>query len=218
MAAINNMIRHYGALDPVFGQEQYAQIPMAVVGIVMKFFQIVISIVVGMAAGCIPIVGFNMGAGLKLRVKNLFTKLLFCEATVGVISLLIVELLPRQLIAIFGAANESVYYTDFAVKAFRIYLCMIIFACVNKATFIFLQAMGKAATSTALSMIREIVFGVGFALLLPRFFGLDGVLYSMPVSDILTAVVSAVIIAVTYKQLDTGKETAAQKKEIMANG
>jgi putative MATE family efflux protein len=202
MAAINNMIRHYGALDAVFSQEQYAQIPMAVVGIVMKFFQIVISIVVGMAAGCIPIVGFNMGAGLNLRVKNLFTRLLQCEATVGVIALLIVELLPRQLIAIFGAANESVYYTDFAVKAFRIYLCMIIFACVNKATFIFLQAMGKAVASTALSMIREIVFGVGFALLLPLFFGLDGVLYSMPVSDILTAVVSAVIIAITYKQLD----------------
>ena len=61
MAAINNMLRKYGALDAVFSQEQYAQIPMAVVGIVMKFFQIVISIVVGMAAGCIPIVGYNMG-------------------------------------------------------------------------------------------------------------------------------------------------------------
>jgi putative MATE family efflux protein len=207
MAAINNMIRHYGALDPIFGQEQYAQIPMAVVGIVMKFFQIVISIVVGMAAGCIPIVGFNMGAGLKQRVKNLFTRLLLTEAAVGAVALLIVELLPRQLIAIFGAANESVYYTDFAVKSFRIYLCMIIFACVNKATFIFLQAMGKAVASTALSMIREIVFGVGFALLLPRFFGLDGVLYSMPVSDILTAIVSAMIIAITYKQLNAEKET-----------
>ena len=65
MAAINNMLRKYGALDAVFGQTQYAQIPMAVVGIVMKFFQIVISIVVGMAAGCIPIVGYNMGAEKK---------------------------------------------------------------------------------------------------------------------------------------------------------
>ncbi len=205
MAAINNMIRKYGAMDAVFGQEQYAQIPMAVVGIVMKFFQIVISIVVGMAAGCIPIVGFNMGAGLKLRVKKLFTKLLICEASVGAVSLLIVELMPKQLIAIFGAANESVYYTDFAIKAFRIYLCMIIFACVNKAAFIFLQAMGKAAASTALSMIREILFGVGFAILLPRYFALNGVLYSMPVSDILTAVVSAVIIALTYRELNTDK-------------
>ena len=79
---------------------------------------------------------------------------------------------------------------------------MIVLACVNKATFIFMQAMGKAVESTMLSMVREIVFGVGFALLLPVFFGLDGVLYSMPVSDILTAVISAILIVRTYRQLD----------------
>ena len=107
MAAINNMLRKYGALDPVFGQAQYAQIPMAVVGIVMKFFQIVISIVVGMTA-----------------------------------------------------------------------------------------------ESTALSMVREVVFGVGFALLLPRFFGLDGVLYSMPLSDILTFLIAGYLIYKTYHELN----------------
>ncbi len=201
MMAINNMIQKYGALDDIFGQVQYAQIPMAVVGIVMKFFQIVISAVIGMAAGCIPIVGFNMGAKQYGRVRELFTRLLVSEACVGAVALLVVELFPKALIQIFGAANESIYYTDFAVKAFRVYLCMIILACINKAAFIFMQAMGKAAESTLLSMIREIVFGVGFALLLPRFFGLDGVLYSMPVSDILTALFSAIFIAKTYRQL-----------------
>ncbi|MBQ3697751.1 MAG: hypothetical protein II883_07500, partial [Spirochaetales bacterium] len=79
--------------------------------------------------------------------------------------------------------------------------CMMVFACVNKACFIFLQAMGKAVESTVLSMVREIVFGVGFALLLPIFFGLDGVLYSMPVSDILTFIVAIILIFKTYKQL-----------------
>lgn len=202
MAAINNMLRKYGALDPIFGQEQYAQIPMAVVGIVMKFFQIVISIVVGMAAGCIPIVGFNMGAGKFSRVKSLFTRLLLAEAAVGAVALVLVEFFPRQLIGIFGAANESSYYTDFAIRAFRVYLCMMIFACIDKACFIFLQAMGKAVESTVLSMIREVVFGVGFALLLPVWFGLDGVLYSMPVSDVLTFLVAAVLIAQTYRELN----------------
>ncbi len=202
MAAINNMLRKYGALDAVFGQAQYAQIPMAVVGIVMKFFQIVISIVVGMAAGCIPIVGYNMGAGKTLRVRDLFTRLLVAEALVGAAALVLAEGFPRQLIAIFGAANESSYYTAFAIKAFRTYLCMMILACVNKACFIFLQAVGKALASTLLSMFREVVFGVGFALLLPVFFGLDGVLYSMPVSDILTFVISAVIIVKTYRELN----------------
>ena len=201
MAAINNMLRKYGALDVVFGQEQYAQIPMAVVGIVMKFFQIVISIVVGMAAGCIPIVGYNMGAEKKLRVRELFTRLLAAEALVGAVALILAEGFPHQLIAIFGAKNESAYYTDFAVKAFRVYLCMMVLACVNKACFIFLQAVGKALSSTLLSMFREVVFGVGFALLLPKFFGLDGVLYSMPVSDVLTFVISLVIIRKTYQEL-----------------
>ena len=203
MAAINNMLRKYGALDEIFSQEQYAQIPMAVVGIVMKFFQIVISIVVGMAAGCIPVVGYNMGAGKKTRVRELFTKLLLCEAIVGAVALVLAEGFPRQLIAVFGAANESSYYTDFAIKAFRTYLCMMVLACVNKACFIFLQAVGKAFSSTMLSMIREVVFGMGFALLLPRFFGLDGVLYSMPVSDVLTFVIAAGMIVKTYRELNT---------------
>ena len=210
MAAINNMLRKYGALDPVFGREQYAQIPMAVVGIVMKFFQIVISIVVGMAAGCIPIVGYNMGAEKKLRVRELFTKLLVAEALVGAVALVLAEGFPRQLIAIFGAANESVYYTEFAMKAFRIYLCLLPMACVNKATFIYLQSLGKALLSTALSMVREVVFGVGFALLLPASMELDGVLWSMPLSDILTFVISVIAIFCTVRELSApdGEKTA----------
>ena len=207
MAAINNMLQKYGALDAVFGQAEYAQIPMAVVGIVMKFFQIVISISVGMAAGCIPIVGYNVGAGRKDRTRSLLTHLLVAEAAVGAVALVIVQVFPRQLIALFGAANESVYYTQFAVKSFRVYLCMMIFACVNKGTFIFMQSLGKAVASTVLSMVREVVFGVGFALLLPIFFGLDGVLYSMPVSDLLTAVVSAIVIIGTYAQLKMPEKT-----------
>lgn len=201
MAATNNMIRKYGALDPVFGLAEYAQIPMAVVGIVMKFFQIIMSVCIGMAAGCIPIVGYNMGAEKYGRVRGLFTRLLICEAAAGAIATLIVELFPTGLIAIFGAANESAYYTEFAVKCFRIYLCMMTLACVNKAAFIFLQAMGKAVASTALSMIREIVFGVGLVLVLPLAWGLDGVIISMPAADILAFIASAIVIIYTYRTL-----------------
>lgn len=202
MAAINNMICKYSAMDPIFSQDMYSQIPMAVVGIVMKFFQIVISVVIGMAAGCIPIVGYNMGAKKFERVKEIFTKLLLSEAVIGLIALIIAECFPKGLIQIFGAANESIYYTQFALRAFRIYLCMCVLACINKATFIFLQSMGKAKESTLLSIVREIIFGVGFALLLPKFFGLDGVLYSMPSSDIMTFIISLIIIIRTYKQLN----------------
>ncbi|NBJ92877.1 MATE family efflux transporter [Parablautia muri] len=204
MAAVNNMIVKYGALDEIFVQAQYAQIPMAVVGIVMKFFQIVISISVGLAAGCIPIVGYNVGAKRMDRALELFKKLLTAEFLVGLIALLIVEILPGQLIMIFGASNESPYYTAFAVKAFRIYLCLMPLATVNKGTFIYLQSLGKAFQSSVLSMVREVIFGVGFALLLPLFFNLDGVLYSMPVSDLLTFLIAAVLIRNIFKDLQNG--------------
>lgn len=209
MAAVQNMCTKYGALDPVFGQTEYAQIPLAVLGIVMKFFQIVISIAVGLAAGCIPIVGYNIGAGRRDRAKSLFTRLLAAEAIIGLLATLIVELFPRQLIGIFGAANESAYYTDFAVKSFRIYLCMMTLATVNKGTFIYLQSLGKAVASTMISLVREVIFGVGFAVLLPVFFGLDGLLYSFPVSDILTFVIAVVVIGYTYRELQ--KDTSAAK-------
>ena len=140
-----------------------------------------------------------LGAVLNIILDPIF---IFCFrwGMMGAAALVLAECFPRQLIAIFGAANESAYYTDFAVKAFRVYLCMLVLACVNKACFIFLQAVGRALASNLLSVLREVVFGVGFALLLPRFFGLDGVLYSMPLSDVLTFAVSAVLIVRTYRQ------------------
>ena len=201
MAAVQNSCAKWGALDPVFGQPEYTQIPLAVLGIVMKFFQIAISISVGLSAGCIPVVGYNIGAQRKDRVKTLLTYLLTAEAVIGCIALLIVEVFPQGLIRIFGAANESAYYTEFAVRCFRIYLCMMPLAMVNKGTFIFLQALGKAKESMILSMVREIVFGVFLPILLPLMFALNGVLYSFPVADVLTFMMSLVVLARTYREL-----------------
>ena len=205
MAATNTMLRICSAQDTVFSQEEFSAIPMAVFGIVMKVFQIVISCAIGLAAGCIPVAGYNMGAGRHDRVKGLLTRLLAAEAIVGLIALLVVELLPDQVMLLFGAQNESIHYTLFARRCFRVYLSMIVLACINKGTFIFLQSLGKAAASTLLSMAREIVFGVGLVLLLPQFFLLDGVMYSMPAADVLTAILSAVVLVRTYRSLGMEK-------------
>lgn len=202
MAAVLNMLAIYGARDPIFGQEQYAHIPTAVVGIVMKFFQIVISIAIGLAAGCIPIVGYNVGAGRKDRAKSLLTRLLLAEAGVGVVALLLFESFPNQLIGAFGAANESSYYTDFAVRCIRIFLSMIVLSCLNKGITIYLQSLGMAKASTALSLLREIVFGVGLPLLLPVFLGLDGILYFMAAADILTFIIAIFVLVRVYKMLN----------------
>lgn len=202
MAAVQNMCTKYAALDAVFSQTELAQIPLAVLGIVMKFFQIAISIAIGFAAGCIPIVGYNIGAGRRDRARKLFGCLLAAEAVVGVAALLVVELFPHSLVSVFGAANESVYYTEFAVKSFRVYLCMMPLAMLNKGTFIYLQALGKAVQSTVISLTREIVFGVLLPIVMPVFMGLDGILWSFPAADVITFALAAVIIVKTYRQLN----------------
>ena len=79
MAAVQNLCAKYGAADKIFSQAEYAQIPLAVLGIVMKFFQIAISVAIGLAAGCIPIAGYNIGAKRKDRAKQLFTYLLIAD-------------------------------------------------------------------------------------------------------------------------------------------
>lgn len=119
----------------------------------------------------------------------------------GGIATVIVECFPLQIANLFGAANESVYYTQFAIKCFRIYLCMMILATVNKGTFIYLQALGKAVASTVVSLTREIIFGVFLPILMPMVMGLDGLLWSFPVADILTFIVAAILIARTYREL-----------------
>lgn len=207
MAAVQNMCTKYGAIDEIFGKPEYAQIPLAVLGIVMKFFQIAISIAIGFAAGCIPIVGYNIGAGRKGKAKSLFSRLLIVEVAVGIVALIVVELFPTQIANLFGAANESSYYTDFVVKSFRIYLCMMPLAMLNKGTFIYLQALGKAGLSTTVSLTREIVFGVFLPIIMPIFMGLDGLLWSFPAADILTFIIAAIIVRTVYKELSAEPQT-----------
>ena len=197
-AVTNNMLVKYGTLS-VYG----ADIPLTVLGIVCKFLQIVISVVIGMAAGCIPIVGFNYGAGKLDRVRSVMWRLLSAEIFLGLGAFITIECFPAQLINLFG--SEGDLYVQFAVKSFRIYLGAIILACINKSTFIFMQSLGKSAMSTALSFFREVVLGVPLVMLLPMIFGLDGILYSMPVSDIIAFIASVCIILYTDRQLRQGE-------------
>ena len=127
--------------------------------------------------------------------------LLLAELIVGLAALVIAEVFPLPIAMLFGAANESAYYADFTVKCFRIYLCLMPLATLNKGTFIYLQALGKALASTAVSLTREIIFGVFLPILLPIFFGLDGLLWSFPAADLLTFLIALFFIRQTYLEL-----------------
>ncbi len=194
MAATNNMLVKYGA-----GSKYGADIPLTVLGIVMKVFQIIISITIGMSAGCIPIVGYNYGAEKLDRCRGILWRLMGAEALLGVLALLITQLFPLQLISLFG--SESALYNEFAVITFRVYLCMLPLATVNKAAFIFMQALGKPAESAGLSFFREVLLAVPLVTLLPKAFGLMGVLYSMPAADIITFIASGLVLLRADRQL-----------------
>ncbi len=183
MAATLNAAVKGGAMDEIFGQPEYAQIPTAIVGIVMKFFQIIISISAGLAAGCIPISGYNIGAKRNDRVLGLMKRLMAAEALLGLTASVIFLLFPNQLILLFGSENESIYYTQFAVWFIRCQLCLLPLACMNKGTFIFLQSLGKAKESSVLSITREIVFGTGLPILLTMYWGLYALPCFMPVRN-----------------------------------
>lgn len=204
MAAMNNMLVIYGARSR-FG----ADIPLTVVGIVMKVFQIVIAFSVGIAAGCQPVIGFNYGAGRNMRVKKIFKLMMAAEAFVGLVSMIVFECFPMEIIRLFG--NENALYNEFAVLAFRTYLCTIILCCIQKSASIFLQAMGKPMLSMGLSLLRDFILSVPLVIFLPRMFGLRGTLYSAPAADIISfiAVIAAALYIFRHLKNDEAENEAA---------
>jgi putative MATE family efflux protein len=203
MAAMNNTLVAYGT------QSKYgADIPLTVVGIVMKVFQIVISIVVGIAVGSQPIAGYNYGAGNMARVKELFRTMLRAEICVGIIATICFECFPLQIIGIFGSGDAL--YQEFAVLTFRIYLSTILLCCIQKCCTIFLQSMGKPVLSTILSLLRDFVLLVPLVLLLPLRWGVVGPLFAAPIADVVAFLVTVLLMGKVLRQLTAGDRPAPQ--------
>ena len=207
MAAMNNMLVIYGAQSRVG-----SDIPLTVVGIVMKVFQIVIAFSVGIAAGSQPVIGFNYGAGLNHRVKKIFKLMMAAEACVGVFSMIIFECFPMEIIKLFG--NESALYNEFAVLAFRTYLCTIVLCCIQKSVSIFLQALGKPILSMGLSLLRDFILSVPLVLFLPKLLGIKGTLYSAPAADMISFIA---VIAVTRYLFGHLKKDEKEERETAFN-
>lgn len=195
MGVMNNVLVKYGAMSK-YG----ADIPMTVVGIVMKVFQIVIAFTIGVAAGSQPIVGYNYGAGKYGRVKEIYKLMMIAEVGIGFIATVCFEIFPQQILGLFG--SESDLYNEFGVKAFRIFLCTMILCCVVKATSVFLQSLGKPVMSMGLSLLRDFVLSVPLVLLLPLLLGVEGPLFSAPIADIVTFLVMLIIMKNVLKELE----------------
>lgn len=180
-AVMNNALVTYGASSK-FGPD----IPLAVVGIVMKVYSLVISFVVGIAAGAQPVVGYNYGLKAYDRVRQLYKTIMAYEIAVGIVAFVIFEVFPMNVIQLFGSEGEL--YNEFALFAFRVYFSTVVFCCVQKATFIFLQGIGKPLASMSLSILRDFVFAVSSVYIMAYFLGIYGPLYSAPISDLLSMI------------------------------
>lgn len=194
MSVSNNMIGLAGPKS-IYG----ADIPLSVVGIVMKVFGIVIAFSVGIAVGGQPVAGYNYGAGNFKRVFDTYRHIIAANAVVGIIATLLFEFCPQAIVSLFG--SESSLYNEYADMCFRIFLGGILLCCVQKASSIFLQSIGKPVKATVLSLSRDVIFLVPGVILLSMAFGVTGMLWAAPIADVLSLILTIILVSHEYKCL-----------------
>lgn len=187
----NMMLAKYGAVS-----EYGIDIPIAVIGIESKVFTVVINIVVGIILGCQPIISYNIGAEKYSRVKKLYGMIVSVTVFIGLIATLLFELAPNAVVSIFGSPtnipNPDDYWV-FAEKTFRIFLSFVTLTCFIKMSSIFFQSSGKPVCAVLTSVIRDIVCFIPLIIILPIYFGIDGILFAAPVADITAGIVTIVL-------------------------
>lgn len=193
-----NMLAEYGADSP-YGIND----PQAIVGVVMKIFTIVINVVVGIAAGSQPIVGYNYGAKKYDRVKKTYFIVLISSCVVCLIATILFQSIPVQLISIFGSntSNKELYF-EFGEKTIRIYLMLILFTGIQKLSSIFLQSISSSVKAAVLSLIRDVISFVPLTILLPMAMGIDGILYAAPISDAIALIFTFVFVFTEFKKMN----------------
>lgn len=194
ITVINNILLvRYGSVS-VFGPD----IPLAAFVVIMKLFQIVLNIGIGIAAGAQPIVGYNYGAGQYDRVRELLKLMLKWTAIICLICTVLFEAVPQIFIRLFGSDGEL--YTQLATQCLRIYLSLILFTCVQKVCAIFLQSIGHARAAVPLSVLRDALLIV-FSLILPLRLGVTGIFWAAPAADTIAALVTFFFMVRLWNEL-----------------
>lgn len=195
LAAENNLLVKYGA-NSKFGSD----IPITVLGIVMKISQILNSIIIGIAVGAQPIFGYNYGAKNFKRVKKALITVLGTSVIISTIAFILFQTIPDKLIAIFGSGDDL--YIEFACITFRVYLMLCICNGIQIPSGIFFQAIGKARKSAVLSISRQVAFLIPAMICFGAIWGLEGVLYAGPFADALAFVLAISLLIFEIKNLN----------------
>lgn len=194
MATRNNVLVTYGAKSK-YG----ADIPVTTLGITMKTFTIIMSIVLGLSAGAQPIFGYNYGSGKYDRVKKTFKLVAVLSTIICTLAFFLAQFKPMAIISIFG--SESDFYNEFAIKCMKIYLMLIPTVGIQIMSGIFFQALGYPVQASILSLSKQIIFQLPVTILLPVFMGVEGVLWAGPVSDVLAFTTMIVMFLIYWKKI-----------------
>lgn len=202
IAVNNNLLNRFGNVTYASTGVPYGVVtPLAVIGIVMKVFGIVVSIVIGISLGGQPIIGYNMGAGNTDRVKQTVTYLTKIVLLVGVIAFLIFELAPDAVISLFGSHNTP-EYMEYARLCIRIFLGGIILTCYVKSSSVILQSMGDSVKSTVLALLRDVIAFVPASLILAYASrSIVVMLWAAVIADVIAAVTAFILVSHALKKL-----------------
>ncbi|MBQ2823046.1 MAG: MATE family efflux transporter [Oscillospiraceae bacterium] len=191
---VNNSLKHYGALS-----EYGASIPLAASGIVMKVNQIMFAIVIGLGQGTQPIESFNYGAKQYKRVREAYRLAIITGTAISLVAFAAFQIFPREIMSLFGEGTES--YFEFGIKFFRIFLLFTWINGVQPITTTFFTSIGKPIKGTFLSLTRQIIFFLPLMVILPLFYGIDGIIYTGPVADFLSAAVTLGMVAFEFRAM-----------------
>lgn len=184
---LNNSLTFYGA-QSIYGKN----IPLACAGLITKVNTIMMAFVIGLAQSNQPIAGFNYGAKQYDRVRQSFRYAVTAATIFSVLAFLAFQFLPRQIIGLFGTGSEEYY--QFSIRYFRIYLMMTFANGIQPVTSNFFTAIGKAGKGALLALTRQIIFLLPLILILPLFWGIDGILFAGPMADLGAAILSVLLV------------------------
>ena len=191
---LNNVLSSYGAMS-VYGSD----IPLAVAGIAQKTNMIMVSFAVGLAQGCQPIWGFNLGAKKYDRVKGTYWRAFGAAFAVGVLFFTALQTCPRQIISIFG--NGSELYFEFAEKYLKIYMLLVFFQNIQPVTINYFSATGNHRQGLLVSLSRQGLFLIPLLIVLPQYMGIKGVLAASPIADTMAFIMSVSMGLLSFRKL-----------------
>ncbi|MEG0795010.1 MAG: MATE family efflux transporter [Odoribacter sp.] len=160
-------------------------------GIVNRVLTLFVMVVIGLTQGMQPIVGYNFGAGRMDRVRQTLKKVIQIAVSIMSVAWLLSELLPGYIVGMFSNDQEL---NELARIGLRISILSFSFVGAQIVITNFFQSIGQAKISIFLSLARQLLFLIPLMYLLPHFWGINGVWFSIPISDFIAFVASVVTL------------------------